>query len=540
MKPFTHIVISSIVAATFLGGSSAWAAGLSSEALLTSGGQIMADVTTLAGIGDFEEKDGNARSAAFRTPSSVVQLPDGSILVADTRNHAIRKISGGNVTTFAGPEMAVLTNNQGFPTGSLVNGKASESFFNEPTGLAVDGKGNVYVADAANNAIRKIDVNGQVSTLAGNGVLGKKDGQGADATFNHPSDVAVTTEGIVYVADSLNHAIRKITPNGMVTTLNAASSRAIQIRPGAATFAGEYQDGSLSEAKFNEPSGLALDNKGNLFVSDTGNQRIRYIDLKTDSVRTVAGSTTSANGNSLYDKNELYAPGDFADGDALKAKFDFPRGLAVTPEGGLLIADSLNHSIRYLLNDKVSTISGTVKTGESDGVEQSAEFYNPTDVLVTEQGNIVVADANNNKIRKITPYQLPQNLPTDGRVKVVGGNKVIEFDAEPEIASGRTMVPVRAISEAFGYEVKYVEQDGKSNVQLIKGDVTVELTIGQTGVIRKEVKQADVKQETDAAPYVKQNRTYVPVRFFAEQIGLNVQWDAARQTAILRTNAIVK
>ncbi|MBD0381097.1 stalk domain-containing protein [Paenibacillus sedimenti] len=534
MKPFKHIVISSFLAATFLGGSSALASGLSADALFTSNAQIMADVTTHAGIGDFEDKDGDALTAAFRSPSSVVQLPDGSILVADTRNHIIRKISGGKVTTYAGPELPVITNSQGFPTGSLVNGKPNESFFNEPAGLAIDSNGNVYVADAANNAVRKIDANGQVSTLAGNGVLGNKDGQGADAAFNHPSDVAVASDGTVYVADSLNHVIRKITPNGTVSTLNAASKRAIQIRPGTASFAGEFQDGSLSTAKFNEPSGLALDSKGNLYVSDTGNQRIRYIDFRTNTVATLAGSSSS------YGTNELYAPGDYADGDALKAKFDFPRGLAITSEGGLLIADSLNHSVRYLLNGKVTTIAGTVSTGEADGVEQAAEFYNPTDVLVTEQGNIVVADAFNNKIRKIAPYQLPSNLPDNQEVKVVNGNKVIEFDAQPEIEGGRTMVPVRAISETFGYEVKYVEQDGKSIVQLLNGDVTIELTIGETGVIRKEVNKADIKQTTDVAPYVKQDRTYVPVRFFAEQIGLNVQWDADHHTAILRTNSFLK
>ncbi|MFD0695819.1 stalk domain-containing protein [Paenibacillus sp. GCM10027628] len=534
MKPFKHIVVTSLVAATFLGGSSAWASGLSGDALLNSNGQIMADVTTHAGIGDFDDKDGAALIAAFRTPSSVVQLPDGSILVADTRNQVIRKISDGKVTTYAGPEMVVATNSQGFPTGSLMNGKASESFFNEPTGLAVDSKGNVYVADSANNAVRKIDANGQVSTFAGTGVLGNKDGQGAEATFNHPSDVAVASDGTVYVADSLNHVIRKITANGTVSTLNAASSRAIQIRPNVAAFAGEYQDGSLASAKFNEPSGLALDSKGNLYVSDTGNQRIRYIDLKANTVSTVAGTSSS------YGNNELYAPGDYVDGDALKSKFDFPKGLAVTSEGGLLIADSLNHSIRYLLNGKVSTIAGKISTGEADGVEQAAEFYNPTDVIVTEQGNIIVADAFNNKIRKIAPYKLPVNLPNNQEVKDVNGNKVIEFDAQPEIEGGRTMVPVRAISEAFGYEVKYVEQDGKSIVRLVKGDVTIELTIGDTGVTRKEVNKADIKQATDVAPYVKQDRTYVPVRFFAEQIGLNVQWDAAHQTAILRTNSFLK
>jgi sugar lactone lactonase YvrE len=539
MKPLKYILISTLATATLLGGSSALAAGLSADALRSSNGQILADVTNFAGIGDFEDLNGDALSAAFRAPGSVLQLPDGSILIADTRNHLIRKVTGGKVTTFAGPEVVVTTNSQGFPTGGLLDGKASEAFFNSPSGLAVDGKGNVYVADSANNAVRKVDTNGQVTTLGGNGVPSKKDGKGAEASFNHPSDVAVTADGIVYVADSLNHVIRKIATDGTVSTLNRASNRAILIRPGEASFAGEYQDGSLAEAMFNEPTGLALDSKGNLYVSDTGNQLVRYIDLQAGTVKTVAGSTALLSNNTIYEKNELYAGGDYADGEALKAKFDFPKGLTVTSEGGVLIADSLNHAIRYLLDGKVTTISGTVQTGETDGVERAAEFYNPSDVIVTAQGNIIIADASNNKIRKITPYHLPANLASQG-IKVVNGDKAISFDAQPEIQGGRTMVPVRAISETFGYEVKYAEQAGQKVVQLIKGNTTVELTIGETGVVLKQEGQKDVKQATDVSPYVKQDRTYVPIRFFAEQIGLDVQWDEATRTAILRTKSFVK
>lgn len=540
MKPLRQIFVSSIVVATLLGGSSAWAAGLDADSLKSNTGQILSDVSTLAGIGDFEDREGDALQAAFRAPGSVLQLADGSFLIADTRNHVIRKVKDGQVTTFAGPEIAILKNSQGFPTGGLLDGKASESFFNEPTGLALDAQGNVYVADAGNHAIRKIDVNGNVSTIAGNGVPGNKDGKGADASFNHPSDIAVTADGTVFVADTLNHVIRKVAANGQVTTLTAPVTRAIQVRPGEASFAGEYHDGSLSTALFNEPSGLALDGKGNMYVSDTGNQRIRYIDFATGLVSTIAGSTPSVSASTIYAKNELYAEGDFADGQALKAKFDFPKGLAVTTEGGLLIADSLNHSVRYLLNGQVTTLTGTLQTGEADGVEQSAEFYSPSDVIATRQGTLVVADASNNKIRKITPYHLPANVSKDGLVKVVSGNKLISFDAQPEIQDGRTMVPVRAISETFGYKVTYVERAGKSVVQLSKGDLTVELTIGETGIVRKQAGAPDRKLETDAAPYVKQDRTYVPIRFFAEQIGLDVQWDAPHQTAILRVKSYLK
>jgi sugar lactone lactonase YvrE len=408
MKRIKIVLISSLMAAAFMGCSSAWAAGLSADALWTNNGRIMADVTTFAGIGDFADKNGAALSAAFRSPSGVLTLTDGSVLVTDSRDHLIRKVSAGQVTTFAGSELAINLNAQGFPVGGLLDGTSSKSFFNEPIGLAVDAKGNVYVADASNNAIRKINTHGQVITLAGNGVLGNQDGKGAEARFNHPSDVAVAADGTVYVADTLNHLIRKIATDGTVTTLSDSSNRTIQVRPGEAAYAGDYQDGSLKDAKFNEPSGLALDAKGNLFVSDTGNQRIRYIDFSSDVVTTVAGSSLAADGKSVFEANALYAVGDYADGAASKALFDYPKGIAVTSEGGLLIADSLNHSIRYLIDGQVSTITGTTLTGESDGVESMVKLFNPTDVAVTTDGSIIVADAFNNKIRKITPYQFPR------------------------------------------------------------------------------------------------------------------------------------
>jgi sugar lactone lactonase YvrE len=527
MKPINKVLLSSLLAATLLGGTSVSATELSADALLTSNGQIMADVSTFAGTGDFKDVNGAAISAAFRSPSGVLTLSDGTVIVADSRNHLIRKISAGQVTTFAGPELAINLNAQGFPIGGLLNGKASESFFNEPAGLAVDDQGNVYAADASNHAVRKISVSGQVTTLAGNGVLGNIDGAGGDARFNHPTDVAVAEDGTVYVADTLNHVIRKITAAGIVTTLNAASDRGIEVRPGEAAIAGDFRDGTLKDAKFNEPSGLALDAKGNLYVSDTGNQRIRYIDFNAGVVSTVAGT-------GLTEKGALYAAGNFADGDALKASFDFPKGITVTSEGGLLIADSLNHSIRYLLNGKVSTIAGTTVTGEANGIETKATLYNPTDVAVAKDGSIIVADAYNNKIRKITPYMLPAALPKDDNIKVVYADQVIKFEAQPEFANERTMVPVRAISEALGYTVKYTELDGLKTVQLINGNITIELYIGKSGIKRVEKGKADIALATDVSPYVKSNLTYVPVRFFAEQVGLDVQWDQTAKTAIIR------
>lgn len=189
-----------------------------------------------------------------------------------------------------------------------MDGASDLSLFSGPQGIATDAQGNVYVADTGNHSIRKIDPSGNVSTIAGDGVLGKEDGPGSKARFNSPLDVAVAADGTVYVADTLNHAIRSISPSGQVTTLNAASGRAVEVSPGQAAPAGDFADGALAQAKFNEPSGLALDGKGNLYVSDAGNQRIRYIDLQQGTVTTAAGSGKA---EALKD---LYVPGGFATG----------------------------------------------------------------------------------------------------------------------------------------------------------------------------------------------------------------------------------
>jgi sugar lactone lactonase YvrE len=358
--------------------------------------------------------------------------------------------------------------------------------------------------------------------------------------FYRPTDVAVAADGTIYVADTLNHLIRSISPLGQVTTLNAPSKRVVEVSPGQAVASGDYADGDLASAKFNEPTSIAIDAKGNLFVSDSGNQRIRYIDLAQKKVTTVAGGSNASDKTSVYEKKELYATGDFADGEALQALFHFPQGLAVTDEGGVVIADSGNHSIRYLYDGKVTTLAGDANqgTGESDGIEAGAEFQFPTDVAVLSDGSVVVTDSFNNKLRKISLYQHPANLPSNDDVKVVLGNKWIEFDAQPEIENGRTMVPVRFITEELGYKVTF--DDATRAVRLSKDGTMIELYVGQTGIKRMEEGKPSVFKETDVQPYIKQDRTYVPIRFFAEEIGLDVQWDQSKRTAIIREYISIK
>lgn len=340
-------------------------------------------LTTLAGNGTFGYIDGDASTAAFRSPSGLLTLQDGSLLVTDQRNQLIRKIQSDQVSTFAG--ITFELDEFGVPLGGLYDGEKETAVFNEPAGLAADALGNIYVADARNNSIRKVSKDGQVTTLAGNGLIGDEDGRGEQATFYLPQAIAATSDGTLYVADTLNHLIRKITKDGEVSTLNASSLRAVEVTPGVAELAGDFQDGPLANAKFNEPSGLVLDGKGNLYVSDSGNQLIRYIDFSTNTVTTVAGKKPELTPTSLY------GTGGATDGEALDASFNFPKGLALSDDGGVLIADSLNHAIRYVRNGKVWTIAKGLN--------------HPTDVAVDKQGIIYLTDQDNQLIRQLQPKE---------------------------------------------------------------------------------------------------------------------------------------
>lgn len=473
------------------------------------------ELRTYAGSGELGESDGSRQASEFRLPTSVAVDAEGRIVVADTGNQMIRTI-GDEVTTTAG--MLIGFNNYGYPSAGYADGPAGEAAFDAPSGIAVDRRGRIIVADAGNHAIRAISRDGTVTTIAGTGVLGLTDGSASQASFYHPLDVAVSPSGAIYVADTLNHVIRKI-ENGRVTTLNAQSERVAEIFPGVIEATGDFRDGPLSEALFNEPSGLAIDAQGNLYVADTGNQRIRYIDLKAGTVTTVAG------GGDLL-KDAAYVEGDFADGKAVDARFNAPRGIEVTPDGGLLIADSLNHAIRYLKDGVVTTVAGVPnESGKWDGVSRSAQLSLPTDVKFIGDGAFVIADSGNNRIRIVRPYDIPAGLEGSA-IEIVYNRTVLKSDVEPIAVSGTTFVPARVISEALGYTVDY----GANGVTTLKqGDAWYRIREGS-----KTVEASSGNLQLPQAPFYRDNRLYLPVRFFAEELDLDVQWLGGVRAVLIR------
>lgn len=519
------------------------------DAIRGERGNLLLEVSTIAGSGEPGDRDGSALSAAFRSPQGLLALPDGTLYIADTTNHQIRKLSNGTVSTYAG--LKYWIDGFGLPTGALSDGAANKAEFNSPVGMAGDTAGNLYVADADNHAIRKLSPQGKWSTLAGDGILGREDGVGKEARFYYPQSVAVDPDGNVYVADSLNHLIRKITPNGTVTTLNDKQNSGVQVMPGLLVESGGYRDGALAQALFNEPSGLALDAKGNLYISDTGNQLIRYIDLSSGTVSTVAGvapamtaspaaataaaSTNTVNGaDGGAEGNLLYAEGGYRDGKAAEALFRFPRGLAVTPEGGLLIADSLNHAVRYLLNGEVITLAGGQdgERGWEDGIEGQHGLQMPSAVALGQDGTVLVADSYNNKIRKITLQKLPERKAGETAVRIVTGIEGKPLAVEADLRKGRTLAPVRAVGEALGYKVTY-KQDTREAL-LEKEGLAVTLKLDEALALVSQNGATPVNYELDSAPFIQKGTAYIPVRYISELIDSSVEWHADSKTVIIR------
>ncbi|QYR23450.1 copper amine oxidase [Paenibacillus sp. sptzw28] len=485
------------------------------------------EVRTAAGTGEFNLRDGKSLNAAFRQPSSLLYVPEeGSFLVADTLNQRLRSVSLGETKAVAGMDIGYDEFNA--PQGALADGPVDKAAFNSPAGLAIDNAGNVYIADSENNAVRMIDRDGKVTTIAGTGEIGLKDGAAKFAQLYHPLDVAVTKNGIVYVADTLNHVIR-IIEGGNVKTIGTASTRSVQYTPGAVEAAGDFADGSFSEAKFNEPSGLALDVQGNLYVSDTGNQRIRYVDFAKGTVTTAAGGKSGQ--AVVYAADSPYAQGGYADGNAPDARFYSPRGLTVTPDGGLLIADSLNHVIRYLKDGRVSTVAGFPgETGKADGLAMAAQFNKPIDVAWMGNGRIGVADSGSNRILIISPYTVPPGVKDSKSPQLLYNSSLLQPDVAPVTINNSIFVPLRVLTEKLGFKVEY--SGGKT--KLTRGSDTYTVQTGSVNVVKSSEGEAKQSIKLTSAPFNKKNRIFLPVRFFAEEMGLDVQWLPEIHAVLLR------
>jgi sugar lactone lactonase YvrE len=322
--------------------------------------------TTLAGATTSGTVDGTGNAARFNQPNAVAVDASGNVYVADTANHTIRKITFfGVVTTIAGS--AGVSGN--------IDGIGTAARFNLPRGIAVDSAGNIYVGDTSNSAIRKITPAGVVTTLAG-GTAGSLDGTGAAARFLSPNGVAVDAVGIVYVADAGNNSIRKITPDGVVTTLAGGLS---PVNFGSV-------DGIGTAARFASPRGVAVDTSSNIYVADRDNNLIRKV-TASGVVTTLAGLANGITGST--------------DGTGTAARFNGPYGVAVDTSGNVYVVDTSNKLIRKITPaGVVTTLAGLAgSVGSTDGTGIAVRFSDPQGIAVDARGNLYVADTNNHSIR---------------------------------------------------------------------------------------------------------------------------------------------
>jgi hypothetical protein len=342
-------------------------------------------VTTLAGsVGVVGKADGTGTAATFSNPVGIAVDSSGNVYVADYTNQLIRKVtSAGVVTTIAGVAgMPGALDGQGY--------NSTPALFSSPVGAAVDGSGNVYIADSGNNAIRKVKSSGEVSTFAGSsGSVGWAGGNGTSASFNTPGGIALDpTTGDFFVADTVNHLIRKVTKTGEVS-----------IFAGTAAVAGSA-DGLGTAASFNLPSAVAVDNVGNVYVADYDNNTIRKI--------TPAGQVSTFAGAAGIQGS--------ADGvGTTAARFNHPRGVAVDSGGNVYVADFGNHTIRKIGTDStVLTWAGTTgSAGSADGSLNIGRFNGPTGVAFDKStGTLLVTDSNNSTIRQVT---------VAGAISTIGG-----------------------------------------------------------------------------------------------------------------------
>lgn len=339
-------------------------------------------ITTFAGNEIAGFSNGRRDKSSFVAPYALATNKQGDIFVADQADNRIRKISlEGEVSTVAG---AISS--------GYADGKSTEARFNVPSGITIDQNGNIYVSDLNNHVIRKINPDGEVITLAGSQKAGTADGKGKEAQFKNPAGICIDSMGFLYVADRGNNLIRKISPEGFVSTL-AGSGKA------------GFSDGKGKAARFNAPAGITIDHSGFIYVADQVNNRIRKI--------SPAGEVSTLAGNGEFGN---------LDGEANQAAFKYPTSIAFDSKENLYVSDQLNHTIRKISKSgKVSTLRYSARQ-DNMAEAKPLSLKNPSGLCINRDGNLLVADYHNHNIKEISCHTILFGTPSKSDL---GSNKII-------------------------------------------------------------------------------------------------------------------
>jgi sugar lactone lactonase YvrE len=335
------------------------------------GGSSGGTINTVAGrnVGGFSGDGGNALNATINTPGGTAVDTSGNLFIADTGNNRIRKVNSGTITTVAGTGLGGYSGDGGAATSAMLN---------QPSSVALDSAGNLYIADQSNNVVRKVGTDGIISTVAGTGAAGFNGDNilATTAQLTLPGDIVVDSSGNIFISDSGNNRIREV----------VAATGLIQTVAGTGVPGSGGDSGPATSAQLSSPAGIALSGS-DLLIADEGNNIIRKVSGGT--ITTVAGNKTAGN------------EGD--GGDATAATLTNPVGLVADSSGNFYFSDPVHNRVRKVSGGKISSTAGTGAAGfNGDGHSAKAALLNgPEGLTLDSSGNLYIADTRNHVIRKV-------------------------------------------------------------------------------------------------------------------------------------------